>query len=150
VKYGKYSEMTIFQKTITLHGYSRGIHLITDEIAASVKELAEFRIGLCHIFIQHTSASLAINENADQTVRTDFESFLTRLVPENKAVYEHIFEGVDDMTSHIKSSIIGNSLTVPITNGKLNLGTWQGIYLCEHRNSKRSRTLVITIIGEQK
>jgi secondary thiamine-phosphate synthase enzyme len=141
--------MDIFQKSFRLKPRSRGIHLITQEILSHIDEIKDFRAGLCQIFIQHTSASLAINENADPDVRSDFESFLTRTVPENTALYRHTLEGADDMTSHIKNSIIGSSLSIPITDGRLNLGVWQGIYLCEHRNNARGRNIVLTIIGEK-
>ena len=140
--------MQIFQKTIKLNPKPRGFHIITSEIERQLPELRNIKAGVANIMIQHTSASLTINENADPTVRSDFETFFNRLVPEDSSLYEHTMEGLDDMTSHIKSSILGSSLTIPITNGRFNLGTWQGIYLCEHRNRSRSRTLVITIIGE--
>jgi secondary thiamine-phosphate synthase enzyme len=139
----------VFQKSITLKPRSRGFHIITDEILAAIPELKNIKLGICNIFIKHTSASLTINENADPTVRNDFKTYFNRTVPENPILYQHTSEGLDDMTSHIKSSILGNSLTIPITSGKLNLGTWQGIYLCEHRNNSRARTIVITLMGEE-
>lgn len=127
---------------------ARGFHIVTREIVNSIPEIKEIRIGIANFFIQHTSASLTINENADPDVRTDFETHFNEMVSENKKYYMHTSEGPDDMTSHIKSSLLGNNLTIPITNGKLNLGTWQGIYLCEHRNNARERTIVVTIFGE--
>lgn len=136
------------QKKITLSPKSRGYHIITKEILAEVPEIEQIKTGLAHIFIQHTSASLTINENADPSVRRDFKSHFKRMVPEDTSLYEHTLEGPDDMTSHIKSSLLGSSVTIPITGGKLNLGTWQGIYLCEHRNRSRSRKLVVTLHGE--
>ena len=142
--------MNYFQKEITLPAFPRGFHLITNEILSHVHELQNITIGTIHVFIKHTSASLTINENADPTVRQDFESFFNTSVPENEPYYKHNYEGSDDMPAHLKSSILGSSVTVPITNGELNLGTWQGIYLCEHRNNGGNRKLVITICGEFK
>lgn len=140
--------MRVFQKEITITSKPRGFHLITNEILNKVPEINEFKIGIAHIFIKHTSASLTINENADPTVRSDMEKFFNKSVPEDADYFEHTLEGSDDMTSHIKSTIIGNSIIVPIKNGEFNLGTWQGIYLCEHRNFSRGRKLVVTIMGE--
>jgi len=140
--------MKVFQKNIQLVPRSRGFHLITREILEKIPELMEIQAGLAHIFIKHTSASLTINENADPTVRKDFETHFNRAVPEDFSLYKHTLEGADDMTSHIKSSLLGSSVMVPITNGRFNLGTWQGIYLCEHRNHGGSRKLVITLLGE--
>lgn len=138
------------QKEITLKSRPRGFHLITNEILQQLPELKKISKGIAHIFIQHTSASLTINENADPTVRSDMEKFFNRVVPESDIkFYDHTFEGPDDMTSHIKASILGSSVTVPITDGDFNLGTWQGIYLCEHRNYGGSRKIVVTVIGEQ-
>lgn len=137
-----------YQKEFTLSPRPRGYHLITEEIVSGVPEISEVDTGLAHIFIKHTSASLTINENADPSVRRDFKAHFKRMVPEDTALYEHTLEGPDDMTSHIKSSILGHSVTIPITGGKLNLGTWQGIYLCEHRNNGGSRKLVVTLTGE--
>lgn len=137
-----------YQKRITLAPKSRGYHIITDEILREVSEIEEIETGLAHIFIQHTSASLTINENADPSVRRDFESHFKRMVPEDTALYEHTLEGPDDMTSHIKSSLLGSSVSIPVTNGKFNLGTWQGIYLCEHRNNGGSRRLLVTLMGD--
>lgn len=139
--------MTIFQKEIQLPPYKRGFHLITHSIVQSIPELKQIKAGMLHVFIKHTSASLTINENADATVRTDFESHLNELVPENAPYYKHTYEGADDMPAHIKASLMGASVQIPITEGSLNLGTWQGIYLCEHRNYGGSRTLIITAMG---
>lgn len=136
------------QKTISLSPYSRGFHLITDRIVENIPEMSQIKTGLLHLFIKHTSASLTINEDADSTVRTDFESHFNQLVPENQSYYQHTFEGSDDMPAHLKASILGSSVSVPIAKGKLALGTWQGIYLCEHRNYGGNRTLVVTIQGE--
>jgi len=139
--------MSIIQKSITLKPKPRGFHLITNEILQEIPELKEIESGIAHIFIQHTSAGLTINENADPSVRRDFETHFNRMVPEDTSLFEHTLEGPDDMTSHIKSSILGHSVSVPITDGAFNLGTWQGIYLCEHRNRGGARRLVVTIIG---
>lgn len=136
------------QTKITLSPKSRGYHIITDEILEEIPEIKQIKTGIAHIFIQHTSASLTINENADPSVRRDFLSHFKRMVPEDTSMYEHTLEGPDDMTSHIKSSLLGHSVSIPITNGKLNLGTWQGIYLCEHRNHGGSRKLVVTLQGD--
>lgn len=136
------------QKKIRLPALQRGYHLITDLLAAELPELETMKIGLAHIFIQHTSASLTINENADFTVRQDFESHLNKMVPENAPYYKHTLEGPDDMPAHIKASLLGSSVTVPITNGAFNLGTWQGIYLGEHRDRATRRWLVVTLQGE--
>ena len=139
--------MKSFQKEINLKPYSRGFHLITDHILREIPEIKEIKIGMLQAFIKHTSASLTINENADATVRDDFESHINKMVPENAPYYIHTYEGSDDMPAHIKSSLMGASVQIPITNGKLNLGTWQGIYLCEHRNYGGARKLVLTILG---
>ncbi|MBI5729669.1 MAG: YjbQ family protein [Ignavibacteriales bacterium] len=138
----------IIQKEITLKPKPRGFHLITDEIVSQLPSLDNISIGIAHIFIKHTSASLSINENADPTVRTDMETYFNKIVPENASFYQHTMEGLDDMTSHIKSSLLGSSISIPITKGRFNLGTWQGIYLCEHRNHGGSRKIVVTIISE--
>lgn len=140
--------MVWIQQTFRLAAKARGFHIITQEIEQHVPELLSVRCGIAHIFIQHTSASLTINENADPTVRHDFENHFNRLVPEQPELYTHLDEGLDDMTSHIKSSLLGSSVSVPVTQGRLNLGTWQGVYLCEHRNRARGRTLVVTVMGE--
>lgn len=136
------------QYEIRLKPKARGFHLVTDEILAQVIALRQINVGLMQVFIKHTSAALTINENADPTVRQDFESFFNRLVPEHEPYYRHTYEGSDDMPAHLKGSLLGNSLTIPITNGRLNIGTWQGIYLCEHRNHGGSRSLVVTLNGE--
>ncbi|NBC05168.1 MAG: YjbQ family protein [Bacteroidetes bacterium] len=137
-----------YQKEITLSPKSRGFHLITNEITSKLDKLSDIKTGVAHIFIKHTSAGLTINENADPSVRRDFETHFNRMVPEDMSMFEHTLEGTDDMTSHLKSSILGHSLTIPISNGRLNLGTWQGVYLCEHRNRGGSRRLVVTLHGE--
>ena len=139
--------MEFYQKEITLSPVPRGYHLITSKIEEAVPELRKIRTGVLHIFIQHTSAGLTINENADSTVRFDFEQHFNKTVPENAPYYEHNYEGDDDMPAHLKASILGNSISIPITNGRLNLGTWQGIYLCEFRNRGGSRSIVITAYG---
>lgn len=136
------------QKDIRLKPRQRGFHLVTDEIISQLPELRDVNMGLLHVFIKHTSASLTLNENADPTVRQDFESFFNRAVPEDEPYYRHMDEGSDDMPAHIKSSLLGNSLTLPISKGRLNIGIWQGIYLCEHRNHGGSRSLVLTLQGE--
>ena len=136
--------MTI-QKTLVLPPYPKGFHLITRNILEAAGELPA--TGIMHVLIQHTSAGLTLNENADPSVRQDFESFMNHLVPENHPLYSHVFEGADDMPAHLKASIIGSSVTIPITNGRLNLGTWQGIYLCEFRRRGGARRLVISIIS---
>jgi secondary thiamine-phosphate synthase enzyme len=136
------------QKTLSLSARSRGFHLITAEIVQGLPELRDYRIGLAHLFLQHTSASLTLNENADPTVRTDFESYFNRAVPESSRYFVHTTEGADDMPAHLKSSLLGASLSIPITDGCLRLGTWQGIYLCEHRNRASGRRLTVTLCGE--
>ncbi|MBT4149727.1 MAG: YjbQ family protein [Candidatus Marinimicrobia bacterium] len=136
------------QKEITLIQLPRGFHIITDEIINQIPNINNISTGLLHIFIKHTSASLTINEDADPTVRGDFEAHLNKIIPENEPHYKHTIEGSDDMPAHLKSSILGSSLSIPISNGKLNLGTWQGIYLCEHRNHGGRRKLVLSIHGE--
>jgi secondary thiamine-phosphate synthase enzyme len=140
--------MKYFQKQIELKPYSRGFHLITESILETIPEINQIKIGQLQVFIKHTSASLTINENADFTVRGDFESHFNVMVPENTSYYKHTLEGSDDMPAHIKASLLGASLQIPITNGKLNLGIWQGIYLCEHRNHGGSRAVVVTVFGE--
>lgn len=140
--------MNWIQKSIKLPAKSRGFHIITHEIERQIPELRDLRIGVVHIFIQHTSASLSINENASSDVRLDMESHFNEMVPENAPYYRHTFEGPDDMPAHIKASLLGSSVTVPVSNGQLNLGTWQGIYLCEHRDHGGSRRLVVTAWGE--
>lgn len=136
------------QKEIRLKPRARGFHLITEELLRELPELRDFKIGMMNAFILHTSASLTINENADPSVRQDFESFFNVAVPENAPYLRHQDEGPDDMPAHLKSSLLGCSLNIPITNGQLRLGTWQGIYLCEHRDSGGSRRVVVTVQGE--
>lgn len=140
--------MSWFQKQISLEAKSRGFHLITQEIESQIPELRRYNIGLAHVFIQHTSAALALNENADPTVRQDMESHFNHLVPEDAPYFIHTYEGPDDMPAHIKAVLLGSSVTVPIRNGRLNLGTWQGIYLCEHRDRGRRRRLIVTLTGQ--
>ncbi len=135
----------IIQTEIKLRGYPRGFHLITHLIEQQLPDLPEK--GLVHLLLQHTSAALTLNENADPSVRDDFESFINRLIPENHSLYTHVLEGTDDMPAHIKSSLFGVQLTIPISNHRLNLGTWQGIYLCEFRNHGGSRIIIATIVG---
>ncbi|MGZ0016445.1 secondary thiamine-phosphate synthase enzyme YjbQ [Yeosuana sp. AK3] len=139
--------MKFFQKEIALKPYSRGFHLITDSIILDFPEIKEIQNGQLQVFIKHTSASLTINENADDTVRTDFENHFNVMIPENASYYKHSFEGPDDMPAHIKSSLLGSSVQIPISKGILNLGIWQGIYLCEHRNCGSGRQLVLTAFG---
>ncbi len=139
--------MKCYQSEIKLKAHKRGFHLITDIIIDSFPEIGKIQSGILQVFIKHTSAGLTINENADPTVRIDFESHFNEMVPENAPYYIHTYEGPDDMPAHIKASLLGNSVQVPITNGRLNLGTWQGIYLCEHRNHASSRKLVLTAFG---
>ena len=139
--------MKVFQKEFKLPPHNRGFHLITAIILESIQEIKQIDTGILQIFIKHTSASLTINENADFTVRQDFESHMNTLVPENAPYYKHTYEGSDDMPAHIKASLMGTSVQIPITNGKLNLGVWQGIYLCEHRNHGGARNVIITAFG---
>jgi len=138
-----------FQKEITLAYKSRGFHLVTDEILSFIPEIKKINIGLAYFFIKHTSASLTLNENFDPTVRADMENYFNKFVPENETYYQHTSEGRDDMPSHIKSSLLGTGLTIPITNGRLNIGIWQGIYLNEHRNRAKERTVVVTLMGQE-
>ena len=140
--------MEWIQKEIKLTPKSRGFHLVTNEVLAQVSEIKNFKVGTAHLLLKHTSASITLNENFDPDVRKDLESHFNHTVKEGEPFYFHTTEGADDMPAHIKSSILGTSLTIPITDGKLNLGTWQGIYLCEHRNNGATRKLVITIHGE--
>ncbi|MFC3559922.1 secondary thiamine-phosphate synthase enzyme YjbQ [Pedobacter jamesrossensis] len=139
--------MKIYQQSFSISERKRGFHLITSEIVNAFPELKQIKIGICQVFIQHTSASLTINENADPTVRIDFEMYFNKAVPENDPDYEHDYEGSDDMPAHLKSALLGNSVTIPITNGNLALGTWQGIYLCEHRNYGGRRKIIVTAWG---
>lgn len=140
--------MKIIQNEISIKPKNRGFHLITSEIEEQLPDLRDIIKGIAHVFIMHTSASLTINENADPDVRNDMEDFFNHNVPDDLPFYRHTAEGKDDMTSHIKSSILGNSVTVPIFNGRLKMGTWQGIYLCEHRNNGGVRRLTVTVFGE--
>ncbi|XMO86924.1 secondary thiamine-phosphate synthase enzyme YjbQ [Algibacter sp. AS12] len=139
--------MKWFQKELKLKAFSRGFHLITDDILHAIPEIKEIKIGQMQVFIKHTSASLTINENADYTVRLDFESHFNKMVPENAPYYKHTYEGPDDMPAHIKASLLSTSVQIPVTNGTPNLGIWQGVYLCEHRDYGGSRNLVITVYG---
>lgn len=139
--------MNIYQQILSLSERRRGFHIITHEVENALPEIRELKAGICQVFIQHTSASLTINENADPTVRVDFEMFFNKTVRENDPEYEHDYEGSDDMPAHLKAALLGSSVSVPIRNGRLALGTWQGIYLCEHRNRGGQRRLVITAWG---
>lgn len=138
----------IYQQTLQLKERKRGFHLITTEIIQALPRIRELKTGVCQVFIQHTSASLTINENADPTVRKDFETYFNKAVPEKDFGYLHDDEGSDDMPAHLKASLLGSSVLVPITDGKLALGIWQGIYLCEHRNNGGQRNLMLTVWGE--
>lgn len=140
--------MKIHQQQISLTQRKRGFHLITAEVVNALPQISEFKTGILQVFIQHTSASLTINENADPTVRKDFEMYFNKAVPENDPDYLHDEEGSDDMPARLKAAMLGSSVTVPVRNGRLALGTWQGIYLCEHRNYGGSRSLIITAWGE--
>lgn len=140
--------MKIYQQQIRLKERRRGFHLITSEIEQYFPRLNEFSAGICQVFIQHTSASLAINENADPTVRKDFEYYFNKIVPEQDVNYIHNYEGEDDMPAHLKAAILSSSVMIPIQNGRLALGTWQGIYLCEHRNHGGARNVMVTAWGE--
>ena len=139
--------MISVQKEITLSAYSRGFHIITDVILRELPELKTVEIGTLQVFIKHTSASLTINENADPTVRIDMETSFNKIAPENAPYYKHTIEGLDDMPAHIKASLLGSSVNIPVTRGRLNMGIWQGIYLCEHRNYGGRRSLVLTLMG---
>ncbi|MBB3837824.1 secondary thiamine-phosphate synthase enzyme [Runella defluvii] len=140
--------MKFFQQQLQLKPRKRGFHLVTSEVLQAFPQLREISVGMCQVFIQHTSASLTINENADPTVRQDFEMFFNKAVPENDPDYRHDYEGSDDMPAHLKASMLGASVLMPVRNGRLALGTWQGIYLCEHRNDGGARTVMITAWGE--
>ena len=137
------------QKEIKVQSNERGFCLVTSQVLNQIPEILDYKIGILQLFIKHTSASLAINENADPTVRMDLESHFNIIIPENAPYYRHTTEGADDMPAHIKSVIIGSSISIPISRGSLNLGTWQGIYLCEHRNHPSTRRVVATINGEK-
>ena len=136
-------------KEILILKRERGFHIITDEIISQISEISRYKIGILHLFIKHTSASISINENADPTVRVDMESHFNRMVPDGASYYTHTMEGPDDMPAHIKSTIIGNNISIPITNGKLALGTWQGIYICEHRDYSHNRKIIATLNGKE-
>ena len=140
--------MEIFQRQMILRGRHRGFHLITSEIENLLTPIAHWRSGICQVFIQHTSAALTLNENEDPTVRMDFEMYFNKAIPENDPDYRHDYEGSDDMPAHLKASMLGASVNIPIQDGRLALGTWQGIYLCEHRNHGGSRQLLITAWGK--
>ncbi|MEX0288985.1 MAG: secondary thiamine-phosphate synthase enzyme YjbQ [Flavobacteriaceae bacterium] len=139
--------LKVYQKEVRLRSYPRGYHLITREVLQELPEIRDIDAGILQVFIKHTSASLTVNENADPTVREDFESHMNIMVPENAPYYVHTMEGPDDMPAHIKASLMGSSVQIPVSNGKPNLGIWQGIYLCEHRNHASGRKLVITAFG---
>ena len=141
--------MTIFQQEIRLKPRQRGFHLVTREILEQIPQLGDIQTGLAHIHILHTSASLTLNENASPDVRSDMEAHFNKMVPENAPYYTHVFEGPDDMPAHIKASLLGSSLTLPVHRGNFRLGTWQGIYLCEHRDHGGSRRVVVTVLGER-
>lgn len=140
--------MKIYQQALQLKARRRGFHIITSEIQQAIPQVREINAGMCQVFIQHTSASLTINENADPTVREDFEMYFNKAVPENDPDYMHDYEGSDDMPAHLKAAMLGASVMIPICNGRLALGTWQGIYLCEHRNHGGTRSLIVTAWGE--
>lgn len=140
--------MNFHQSEIKILSNKRGFILITDILINKISEISNYKIGILHLFIKHTSASLTINENADSTVRSDMEAHFNQMVPEGASYYRHTLEGPDDMPAHIKSTVIGNTLSIPILNGQLNIGTWQGIYLCEHRSQPHQRKIVATIYGE--
>ncbi len=140
--------MKIYQQSLQLNAKKRGFHIITSEIVYSLPQITEIKTGILQVFIQHTSASLSINENADPTVRKDFETYFNKAVPENDPNYLHDEEGPDNMPAHLKAAMLGCSVMVPIRNGRLALGTWQGVYLCEHRNHGGQRSLIITAWGE--
>ena len=140
--------MDIFQHNFSLPEKRRGYHLITQDVLQHLPEIKNIKAGICHLFIQHTSASITINENADPTVRKDFSTYFDKAVPENDPDYVHNSEGPDDMPAHIKSALLGSSVSIPISNGRLALGIWQGIYLCEHRNHGGRRNLVVTAWGQ--
>lgn len=140
--------MKWFQKQVELKARTRGFHLITQEVLKELPEIQNIKVGLAHLLLKHTSASLTLNENFDPDVRSDMKSYFNNSVKENEPYFLHTSEGADDMPAHIKSSLLGNSLTIPITEGHFNLGTWQGIYLCEHRNHGGRRKLLITVQGD--
>jgi len=141
--------MIVRQQTINLGKFKRGYHLVTNRVESGFAELREVNQGIAHVFIHHTSASLSLNENADPSVRKDLEAFLDRLVPDGDRLYTHDDEGPDDMPAHVKSSLLGSSLTIPVKNGRFLLGTWQGIYLCEHRDRGEERKITVTVMGSK-
>ncbi len=141
--------MSWFQKEIIISSKERGFHLITEDICNQIAEIKDYQIGLMHLFIKHTSASLGINESADSTVRLDMESHFNQMVPEDASYYKHTLEGPDDMPAHLKSILIGSNISIPIHKGQLDLGVWQGVYICEHRNDGGDRKIVATINGEK-
>jgi secondary thiamine-phosphate synthase enzyme len=143
----KMNHMKIYQQAVSLKQRARGFHIITNEILQAMPQISQISEGICQVFIQHTSASLTINENADPTVRKDFEMYFNKTVKENDPDYQHDYEGSDDMPAHLKASLLGSSVMVPIRNGKLALGIWQGIYLCEHRDDGGRRNLIVTAWG---
>lgn len=143
-----FEQMKFYQQLLQLNARKRGFHIITGEVVNALPQIAEFKVGMCQVFIMHTSASLTINENADPTVRQDFEMYFNKTVPENDPDYLHDDEGPDDMPAHLKAAMLGSSVMIPIRNGRLALGTWQGIYLCEHRDHGDARKLIITVWGE--
>ena len=136
------------QKKINLLAKQRGFHLVSNEIITAIPELKQIKVGLLHLFMQHTSASLVINENADPDVRIDMEAYFNQAIPENEPYYRHVLEGSDDMPAHLKAVVLGGDLTIPVANGQLQMGVWQGIYLCEHRNSAGNRKIIATLNGE--
>ena len=140
--------MNWIQRQITLKARPRGFHLVTEDVLAQIPEVEDIAVGLMHVFIQHTSASLTLNENASPDVLGDFERHFNRMVPENQPYYEHTLEGPDDMPAHLKASLLGAGLLLPVADGRLQLGTWQGLYLCEHRNHGGARRLVVTLFGQ--
>ncbi|CAN5804319.1 secondary thiamine-phosphate synthase enzyme YjbQ [soil metagenome] len=138
------------QRTVRLGSFPRGFHLVTREVEEAVPELSRLRVGIAHVFVRHTSASLTLNENASADVRRDFESWFSEAVPEDASYWTHTVEGPDDMPAHVKAALLGSSVTIPVADGSLALGTWQGIYLCEHRDSASRRELVVTAWGEER
>ena len=138
------------QRTVRLGSFPRGFHLVTREVEEAVPELGRLRVGVAHVFVRHTSASLTLNENASADVRRDFESWFSEAVPEDASYWTHTVEGPDDMPAHVKAALLGSSVTIPVADGSLALGTWQGIYLCEHRDSASRRELVVTAWGEER
>jgi secondary thiamine-phosphate synthase enzyme len=140
--------MKIYQQVLTLSQRKRGFHIITSELVYVMPQINQIKVGICQVFIQHTSASLCINENADPTVRQDFEMYFNKAVPENDPDYRHDDEGPDDMPAHLKAAVLGASVTIPIRNGRVALGMWAGIYLCEHRDRGGERDLIVTVWGE--